>query len=388
MAAVALAVVGLLVRVEELFPLAAAAAVLLAASTVWVRARTWDLVTDRRIVPHRVGAGSPATVDLALLNRGSRRSPVLQASDPCDGGRRVARFAVAPLEPGEIRRATYHLPTTRRGVLVLGPLEVRAHDPFGLVQAVRPGAAAATLSVHPRVEDLAASTWELGSGRLAPAGSPSRSAPGDEVYALREYRVGDDLRRVHWASSAHHDDLMIRQEEVPLAGRLAVLADLRAEVHSVASLETALSAVASLVEAGIRAGTQVRCVTSAGADSGWGAGAAHRGAIMDILAGAGAHAGEAGPWPGAGREPAVLVTTDASGPVDLAGDARAALSRIVLVQLGTGPAGVAGGDGEGGWAAAAGDGRVVRVPVGGPLGAAWAGARPAGRRGVRPRARS
>ncbi len=95
---------------------------------------------------------------------------------------------------------------------------------------------------------------------------------GDEFYGLREYRIGDDLRRVHWASTARTDQLMIRQPENLLQGRLTIAVDLRSTVHDAATLEAALSAAASLVMAGIRSRIHVRAATTSGIDSGFGIG--------------------------------------------------------------------------------------------------------------------
>ena len=55
---------------------------------------------------------------------------------------------------------------------------------------------------------------------------------GEDFYALRPYVVGDDLRRVHWPSTARHDELMVRQDELPWQGRATVLLDVRRGAHA------------------------------------------------------------------------------------------------------------------------------------------------------------
>jgi uncharacterized protein (DUF58 family) len=52
---------------------------------------------------------------------------------------------------------------------------------------------------------------------------------GEDFFTLREYQVGDDLRRVHWPSSAKRDTLIIKQLEIPWQARALVLLDVRAE---------------------------------------------------------------------------------------------------------------------------------------------------------------
>jgi len=71
---------------------------------------------------------------------------------------------------------------------------------------------------------------------------------GEDFYTLREYQRGDDLRRVHWPSSAKMDQLMIRQLETPWQSRALVLLDVRSAVYeSEEAFETAVSGAASVV---------------------------------------------------------------------------------------------------------------------------------------------
>ena len=135
-----------------------------------------------------------------------------------------------------MRWAAYTLPTSRRGLFALGPLELELSDPFGLARIVSIGCPPSTLTVHPRVDVI--------RSRFAPAErDPDSRVPlpvlgrvGEEFYGLREYRDGDDLRRVHWASTARVDRLMIRQPESLMQGKLTVAIDLRTSVHRILPL--------------------------------------------------------------------------------------------------------------------------------------------------------
>jgi uncharacterized protein (DUF58 family) len=101
---------------------------------------------------------------------------------------------------------------------------------------------------------------------------------------LRNYEVGDDLRQVHWPSTARQDDLMIRQQELPWQGRTTVLLDVRSGVHTEDSFERAVSAAASLLTAAWQRDSQVRLLTTDGLDSGFGSGPTHLQAAMEHLA--------------------------------------------------------------------------------------------------------
>jgi len=107
---------------------------------------------------------------------------------------------------------------------------------------------------------------------------------GDDFYALRPYVVGDDLRRVHWRSTARRDELMVRQDELPWQGRVTVLLDVRRTTHTPASFELAVSAAASVVTASWKRRDLVRFMTTDNTDFGYGAGTAHAEAIMEFLA--------------------------------------------------------------------------------------------------------
>ena len=287
--ALLLVLTGRLLGIVELYMLAGASFALLVGAVAFVRLTRYDLEATRELRPARVHAGGSSRVELTVRNTGRRRSPVLSARDPFDGGRRWARFLIAPLAPQEAARAAYRLPTDRRGIFDLGPMELHLEDPFGLAATAREAAPPTRLTVYPRVDPIPPLPLTRGNDPHAGADHPTAlAAAGEDFYALREYEVGDDLRRVHWKATARLDQLMIRQEEMPWQGRATVLVDLRREVHSPQSLELALSAAASVVSACWRHRSLVRLVATDGADFGFAAGHAHVEAILEHLAGAAA----------------------------------------------------------------------------------------------------
>lgn len=285
--AVLLASGGRLLGIVELYMVAAAALVLVAAALVLVRLSRFDLEATRELRPARVHAGGNSRVELTVRNTGRRRTPVLAAQDPFDNGRRSARFRIAPLAPAEEARAAYRLPTDQRGIFDLGPMQLHMEDPFGLAASSKPAAPRTRLTVYPRVDPVPPLPMTRGNDPHAGADHPTAlAASGEDFYALREYEVGDDLRRVHWKASARLDELMIRQEEMPWQGRVTVLLDLRRGVHTDESLELVLSAAASVVSACWRHRSLVRLVSTDGVDSGFAAGHGHVEAILEHLAGA------------------------------------------------------------------------------------------------------
>lgn len=276
---------GWLFDIVELTILGVIALVLCAAAALFVSLQPVQVRTLRTLHPPRVHAGTSSRVDLEVANSGSRRTPVLNVRDPFDRGWRWARFLVPPLAGGAATRAAYRLPTEERGIFDIGPLEVSLGDPFGLATSTFTSVGVAQLTVYPRIDVISPLPTAQGHDPHSGARHPrALLGAGEDFYALRPYEVGDDLRRVHWASTARVDDLMIRQDEMPWQTRSTILLDVRSAVHDAASLEVAVSAAASIHAASARTSSLVRLLSTDGTDSGFGTGHSHAEAILEHLA--------------------------------------------------------------------------------------------------------
>jgi uncharacterized protein (DUF58 family) len=268
----------------ELFVLGVIGVGLLLAAVASVRLRRVQVEVSRVVVPPRVHAGAASQVTLTVVNRGERRTPVLRVTDPVSGTR-GANLLVAPLQPGVPARAAYRLPTDRRGVVEIGPMQVQVADPFGLATATLAGAGIARLTVYPPVHRLASLPSTGGAdphAGLEHHRTLSRS--GEDFYALRPYVIGDELRRVHWPSSARHDELLVRQDELPWQGRCTVLLDNTAGRLDDPGLDLAASVAASVLVSAHQRGNLVRLVLADGTDSGFLSGNAQVEALLEVLA--------------------------------------------------------------------------------------------------------
>jgi uncharacterized protein (DUF58 family) len=192
---------------------------------------------------------------------------------------------VPPLDRHAAAAATYRLPTDRRGVHKVGPLEVVVSDSFGLVRSSTVAAGLVEVTVFPRIDDIDPVPFTVGHDPLAGSLQPhALGRAGDDFYALRPYVVGDDLRQIHWPSTARHDELLVRQQEQPWQGRTTVVLDVRRAAHDNETIEVAVSAAASIVYANSQRNDLVRLVTTEGTDSGFAVGRAHLGAMLEHLA--------------------------------------------------------------------------------------------------------
>lgn len=239
---------------------------------VWNVGRTrYRLACGRTLEPRRVPVGTNARVTLRLQNLSRLPTGTMLLEDrlPYALGSRP-RLVLERLGAQRSSSVAYTVRADVRGRYEIGPLVVRLTDPFGLCELTRGFPSVDRLTVIPRVVPLPRVRL---AGEYAGAGESTARAVavhGQDDTATREYREGDDLRRVHWRSTARIGELMVRREEQPWESRATIMLDTRAAGHRgegpTASFEWAVSAVASVSSHLRQGGYRVRMVTDAGAD--------------------------------------------------------------------------------------------------------------------------
>ncbi len=273
----------------QLWVVATAVWLLLAGCFVWTQHHHVALVAMRDI-PEHLHVGSIGRVDLTVVNQGSSGSPTSEYADQFDSGDRSARFALQPLAAGEQARAAYRVPTHRRGRFHLGPLIATIGDPFGLASRSWTAASSQEVIVHPRIFDVLALPELSGSGVDTESRDISgRPDTGGEFHTLRDYAASDDLRQVHWKSTARRGRLMVRQDESRRRAPVTVMLDTRAIAHNEASFEVAVEVTASIVTALARDSRPYEVITTAGDTLGQ-PGRRYLGSVLDELAVVEAHA--------------------------------------------------------------------------------------------------
>ena len=282
--ALGLYAVGRLLGTVEMAMLAAGGLVALALAVVVVHVRHPTVVARRVLHPQRLHAGVPARAEIHVVNKGPRRTPLLAVTDGF-AGRREARFGVTPLRPGERAVGAYRVPTARRGVYTLGPLAVAVTDPLGLVRRTVWEGPREDATVYPRVESVAPLPPSAGHDLVGGAMRAFlQSRTGDEFHSLREYVVGDDLRRVHWKSTARTGALMIREHDVPWQMRATIVLDNHRGAQTGASFERSVEAAASVATALHARRAILRLLVTDGTEVPFGTGQDHFDALMERLA--------------------------------------------------------------------------------------------------------
>jgi len=365
---------GRVFGLPELLVLGATGVALVAVAVVGVRLRVPRLSVERRVHPARVPVGGRSRVELLVTNAGRRRTGVLTLHDPVEGTI-GARVSLAPLAKGAHQTASYRLPTDRRGLVHIGPLDAQATDAFGLARRNTVVTGETVLTVLPAIVALTGTAGGSGlDDPLAGVTHPGVGVAGaDDFSALRPYVVGDDMRRVHWASSARTGELVVRQDDPPWRGHLTLMLDGREDRIDAERFELAVSAAASILHAVALRGDRARLIITDGTDTGLTDARSSGDTLLEHLALVDRHPGTdlpEAPADGRIRTGGLVLVTGSATPDDVARFAthrdRYASARIVTID----PSAV-GGQPE---ASAVAPGRgieVVRVDAATSFALAW-----------------
>jgi uncharacterized protein (DUF58 family) len=221
---------------------------------------TYDVRLD--LTRTRVVVGERAVGALTLANSGQRAILPSRVVLPVGPGRGV--FGIRHLAPGEQVEELFAIPTHRRAVLPVGPVSIVRGDPLGLFERVDSRDEPVDLYVHPRTVRFDGQS--LGFVRDL-EGMTSRELARDDIafHALAEYQPGDDLRHVHWRSSARTGTLMLRTYEQTRRSHFVIgLSTHPAEYSDPEELELAISAAGSLGLRALRDSYRVEVRTQGG----------------------------------------------------------------------------------------------------------------------------
>jgi uncharacterized protein (DUF58 family) len=197
------------------------------ASAAWLLAR-WNLAgleLSRRL-PARAQAGSPTPIEYLL--RVPRRRPALgieveDRPSPASRPTRLrASFEAVP------RRGAVRIRTTitfvHRGWTTLAPALMWSRYPLGLYRAAREVAAPASVLVRPREGRPTTALRSRLLGRTRETVRRPLLLRGEEtLYGLREFRDGDDPRRIHWRTTARRGVATVSEWRAESGRRVVVV---------------------------------------------------------------------------------------------------------------------------------------------------------------------
>ncbi len=243
----------------ELVAVAFAGCVLIIVAAVYLVGRN-PFTIELSVPHHRVVVGERATGIITATNPTRRRLIGAKVEVPI--GRGLAEIAMSGLAGGASFRHEFLVPTTRRGVLLIGPVRTVRADPVGLVRRELVWTEAKELFIHPRTIGIPSTS----TGFVRDLeGNPTKDLSNSDVsfHALREYVPGDERRYIHWKSTAKTGTYMVRQFEETRRSHLVIALSLAASNYAnEQEFEMAVSVTGSLGARAIRDTRNVAVVVS------------------------------------------------------------------------------------------------------------------------------
>lgn len=167
-------------------------------------------------------------------------------------------------------RITYGLRSSRRGAFAFEQVALRLRSPLGLVERdVRIGSTQ-SVRVYPDFGALSGYALLATDHRLSQLGVLQRRRRGEgmDFHQLREYRIGDSLRRIDWKATARMHRLISREYQDERDQTIVLLLDcsrrMAARDGDMSHFDATLNAALLLAHVGLHHGDAVGALTMGG----------------------------------------------------------------------------------------------------------------------------
>ena len=257
-ASIVLVALGWWWNYEELV-LAAIGIAIVLMFAILIAQRPLRTTVTRRIETVRVPRGDPIRVTYRIRNDTRYRSSRVTLIDRCD--EQVVETVADPVGPDQVDDRHAAIPTRRRGVFPVGPLDIQRIDPFhlsvGRRRDARDEANPTPVTIHPKIYDL---IGPQGAMRAIENESAMRRAATDPLsgfVSMREYVAGDDPRLIHWPTTARTGTLMVREHVEVRRPEFTIVLDTSADVGTADDFEEAVDVAATLGVHALRSGLDV-----------------------------------------------------------------------------------------------------------------------------------
>ncbi len=229
---------------------------------LWV-ARPQRIGVTRTLHPSRVTVGESAIGIVGVTNNSRTRIGRQEVEDSL--GPTSVRIEIPSLAANETFEQPYTVPASQRGLFSVGPIRASRSDPFGLFRRDQGQGSIEELWIRPRTYRLA--TISSGFARDLEGQTQDSDPRGSAAFhALREFQFGDDLRHVHWRTTARRNELMVRQYVDTRRSSEVVVLDPRAEFYSDVTYESAVEIAGSVSLASLAERRPCRLILPAQSD--------------------------------------------------------------------------------------------------------------------------
>jgi uncharacterized protein (DUF58 family) len=258
-----LLVLGLLLQDWQLAVLVLPVASLFFLSNVWGLPESVKVRLGHQVIPSDSFGDEDVRVRIEISNETNGKLGNVEVHELLPDSIKIEKGAAqiwTQLKPLEKLEVQLGFPSPIRGNYPVGPVVVRARDPFELY-LVEARAESEMLSIMPRPERIRGA--ELRPRHLGPWPGiiPARTlGPGTEFYSMRGYVPGDDLKRINWKASARHRRLITNETEAERVTDVMIVLDTDVTFYEAAEaelFERGVRAAASLANLLLKQGNRV-----------------------------------------------------------------------------------------------------------------------------------
>lgn len=278
--AIVISVLGWWWGYEELV-IAGVGVIAVVIAAIWISQRPPRTTIDRHLGAVRIPRGDPIPLIYRVRNATRFASAGATIIDRCDGAE--TRTELDQVPPNTDIAIPGSIPTRRRGVFDVGPLDIERIDPMWLSVGRRRDDRLAQVIVHPKIYDL---VGPHGAVRVVENESVLRRATSDPMsgfVSMREYVAGDDPRLIHWPTTARTGTLMVRENVEVRRPEFTIVLDTAVTVGSPDDFEESVDVAATLAVHAIRTGLDVVVRTTSRVHSGRPSPVANDAAVLDLL---------------------------------------------------------------------------------------------------------
>lgn len=207
-------------------------AFLLTALTVLVFfTRLHKVVSSRDISSEKIFEDGEVEVKLNLVNKGGRtgflelRDKLPKQLDITQG----TNYLIVDLKADESLAMAYRVKAPVRGIFEVGPVTLRAQDPFTIFYKELMLDVVDHLTVFPIVYDIKDIPIKSRAPKLYPGASKVKQpGPGSEFFLIRDYSPGDPFKSINWKAYAKTGKLLVNEKEREAVSDIMIIVDARA----------------------------------------------------------------------------------------------------------------------------------------------------------------
>ena len=198
----------------------------------WSAGTVWSLSVRREPLRGALHAGDVLVERVLVRNRSFLPQMWVALEDESELPLHLMRQVLSYIGPRSQRQFILRTLCLRRGRYRLGPAVLSAGDPFGIFRTRRRLKAGATVVVYPRVFALDSLSLLAGLLQVDTRRARRSPEPTTDVATVRDYRSGDEFRRIHWRSTARHGRLMSKEFDYSPGGDVWIVLDMQQHVQA------------------------------------------------------------------------------------------------------------------------------------------------------------